>query len=238
MLDTKSEYQPTNHTGSIRKRSTFTQTSKGEDNTHRSNRAVVVGPLAVEDLDGVAYEHRLVALKGHVKVHGVGEDYKSLSFALGLGMLAGVENDDVEDDEALEEGHDVLEVDVVRDAPNADAGEGAKDVFEGVHGRADTDNADVGVAAFGIELLSVGGVRNDAASQQSLLVELLGLLRSQLLMSGRGRDKMVQMRRRGQGARNSLEALPWLLLLKMLLTTELRLRWRSSRLVSRRSTRR
>ena len=115
--------------------------------THRSNGAVVIVPLAMEDLDGVAHEHRLVALEGHVEVHGVGEENEGLSLALGLGVRGGVENDDVEDDEALEEGHHVLEVDVVRDAPDADAGEGTEDVLEGVHGRADTYNAEVRVTA-------------------------------------------------------------------------------------------
>lgn len=206
----------------------------------RSNGAVVVVPLAVEDLEGVTQEHRLVAPEGYLEVHGVGEDDEGLSLALGLGVRTGIENDDVEDDEALEEGHHVLEVDVVRDAPDADAGEGTEDVFEGVHGRADTYNADVGVATVAASWLTgsaslLGGLLLSAGG---VLVKQLGLMRNQILRS-RG-EKVLQMSRNAQviAAGEFLQTGSWLLLLlRLLLTNEMRLlRWYS--LVYRRSTRR
>ena len=181
----------------------------------------------MEDLDLVAHEDRLVAPEGYLEVHGSGEENEGLALALGLGVLAGVENDDVEDDEALEEGHDVLEVDVVRDAPDAGAGEGAENVLEGVHGRSDADEADVGIASVGTGttcrvlevllllllllrgLLSVGRV--------TLVVEAPGLLLLLLLqMRRRGRSggqKVLKMRGRSQATgKLLLETGPGLLL--------------------------
>lgn len=196
----------------------------------------------MEDLEGVTQEHRLVAPEGHLEVHGVGEDDKGLSLALGLGVRTGIQNDDVEDDEALEEGHHVLEVDVVRDAPDADAGEGTEDVFEGVHGRADTDNADVGVATVAASWLTSSATLAGGVGSGGVLVKQLGLMRNQILRS-RG-EKVLQMSRNAQmiAAGESLETGSWLLLLlrlllRLLLTNEMRLmRW--YRLVYRRSTRR
>lgn len=200
--------------------------------TYRSNRGVVVVPLAMEDLDLVAHEDRLVAPEGYLEVHGSGEEDEGLSLALGLGMLAGVENDDVEDDEALEEGHDVLEVDVVRDAPDAGAGEGAENVLEGVHGRCDPDGADVGIARFAFawagsaDAVGVG----TGTTCRVLVVVLLLLLRGLLLllqMRRRGRSggqKVLKMRGRSQTTgKLLLETGPGLLLrLTHLLTTEVR----------------
>ena len=204
----------------------------------------------MEDLDGVTHQHRLVALEGHVEVHGVGEENEGLSLALGLGVRAGVENNDVEDDEALEERHHVLEVDIVRDAPDTGAGEGTEDIFEGVHGRADTYNAEVGVATvaaswltsssslLGGLLLSVGRVALvGGVGAGGLLVKQLGLMRNQILRNLR--EEVLQMRRNTQViAGEPLETGSWLLLLlRLLLTNEMRLmRW--YRLVYRRSTRR
>jgi len=201
--------------------------------TYRSNRGVVVVPLAMEDLDLVAHEDRLVAPDGYLEVHGSGEEYEGLSLALGLGVLAGVENDDVEDDEALEEGHDVLEVDVVRDAPDAGAGEGAENVLEGVHGRCDPDGADVGIARFAFAWAGSAdavGVGTGTTCRVLVVVVVLLLLRGLLLllqMRRRGRSggqKVLKMRGRSQTTRKLLlETGPGLLLrLTHLLTTEVR----------------
>ena len=198
--------------------------------TYRSNRGVVVVPLAMEDLDLVAHEDRLVAPDGYLEVHGSGEEDEGLSLALGLGVLAGVENDDVEDDEALEEGHDVLEVDVVRDAPDAGAGEGAENVLEGVHGRCDPDGADVGIARFAFAWAGSAdavGVGTGTTCRVWVVVVLL-LLRGLLLqMRRRGRSggqKVLKMRGRSQTTgKLLLETGPGLLLrLTHLLTTEVR----------------
>ena len=186
----------------------------------------------MEDLDLVAHEDRLVAPEGYLKVHGSGEEDEGLSLALGLGVLAGVENDDVEDDEALEEGHDVLEVDVVRDAPDAGAGEGAENVLEGVHGRSDADEADVGIASVGtgttcrvleVVLLLLRGLLS--VGRVTLVVEAPGLLLLQMRRRGRsGGQKVLKMRGRSQTTRKLLlETGPGVLLrLTLLLTTELR----------------
>ena len=188
----------------------------------------------MEDLDLVAHEDRLVAPEGYLEVHGSGEEDEGLSLALGLGVLAGVENDDVEDDEALEEGHDVLEVDVVRDAPDAGAGEGAENVLEGVHGRSDADEADVGIASVGtgttcrvleVVLLLLRGLLS--VGRVTLVVEAPGLLLLLLQMRRRGRSgrqKVLKMRGRSQTTgKLLLETGPGLLLkLTLLLTTELR----------------
>ena len=201
--------------------------------TYRSNRGVVVVPLAMEDLDLVAHEDRLVAPDGYLEVHGSGEEDEGLSLALGLGVLAGVENDDVEDDEALEEGHDVLEVDVVRDAPDAGAGEGAENVLEGVHGRCDPDGADVGIARFAFGWAGSAdavGVGTGTTCRVLVVVVVVLLLRGLLLllqMRRRGRSggqKVLKMRGRSQTTRKLLlETGPGLLLrLTHLLTTEVR----------------
>lgn len=205
--------------------------------TYRSNRGVVVVPLAMEDLDLVAHEDRLVAPEGYLEVHGSGEEDEGLSLALGLGVLAGVENDDVEDDEALEEGHDVLEVDVVRDAPDAGAGEGAENVLEGVHGRCDPDGADVGIARFAFAWAGSAdavGVGTGTTCRVLVVVGvLLLLLRGLLLllllqMRRRGRSggqKVLKVRGRSQTTTGKLllETGPGLLLrLTHLLTTEVR----------------
>ena len=187
----------------------------------------------MEDLDLVAHEDRLVAPEGYLEVHGSGEEDEGLSLALGLGVLAGVENDDVEDDEALEEGHDVLEVDVVRDAPDAGAGEGAENVLEGVHGRSDADEADVGIASVGtgttcrvLEVLLLLLLRGLLSVRRvTLVVEAPGLLLLQMRRRGRsGRQKVLKMRGRSQTTgKLLLETGPGLLLkLTLLLTTELR----------------
>ena len=201
--------------------------------TYRSNRGVVVVPLAMEDLDLVAHEDRLVAPDGYLEVHGSGEEDEGLSLALGLGVLAGVENDDVEDDEALEEGHDVLEVDVVRDAPDAGAGEGAENVLEGVHGRCDPDGADVGIARFAFawagsaDAVGVGTGTTCRVLVVVVLLLLRGLLLLLLQMRRRGRSggqKVLKMRGRSQTTgKLLLETGPGLLLrLTHLLTTEVR----------------
>lgn len=201
--------------------------------TYRSNRGVVVVPLAMEDLDLVAHEDRLVAPEGYLEVHGSGEEDEGLSLALGLGVLAGVENDDVEDDEALEEGHDVLEVDVVRDAPDAGAGEGAENVLEGVHGRCDPDGADVGIARFAFawagsaDAVGVGTGTTCRVLVVVVLLLLRGLLLLLLQMRRRGRSggqKVLKMRGRSQTTgKLLLETGPGLLLrLTHLLTTEVR----------------
>ena len=201
--------------------------------TYRSNRGVVVVPLAMEDLDLVAHEDRLVAPDGYLEVHGSGEEDEGLSLALGLGVLAGVENDDVEDDEALEEGHDVLEVDVVRDAPDAGAGEGAENVLEGVHGRCDPDGADVRIARFAFawagsaDAVGVGTGTTCRVLVVVVLLLLRGLLLLLLQMRRRGRSggqKVLKMRGRSQTTgKLLLETGPGLLLrLTHLLTTEVR----------------
>jgi hypothetical protein len=113
-----------------------------ETSVHGGDGSIIIPPLPLHDFNLCSPVPHLQAapLKRHLKVHGVRKQDKGfprgvvLMIVLGAGIRRrGGHDDDIQDNEALEEDEDVLEVGVVGQISHSDAGKGAEDVFEGIH---------------------------------------------------------------------------------------------------------